>query len=356
MRNPRRTATTAASLLVGVTLTTAVLTGLASSRTAIDRDMDRSYPLDATVTAVGTPLGGDLADRVAAVEGVADVTVVDGTFATIGGEEVPLLGLGSEPEVARGSEPLAPADGVLRLPYDVVDDLPARLATRVRDDLRVTVTVGGRERELEVELGDGWGRAGIVSADTLASMDSAPVGLALWARAADGADAEDLSGDLAALAGAAGADLGGGYGNRSWVYLQVDVMTGAVVGLLAIAIVIALVGIANTLGLSVLERGRENALLRAMGLTRTQLRRSMAAEGLLLSTVATLLGTAIGLVFAWVGVQVMVAGVVDDAGMTVPVWQVGTVALVSALAGLAACVLPARKAARVTPAAGLALD
>ena len=93
-----------------------------------------------------------------------------------------------------------------------------------------------------------------------------------------------------------------------------------------------------------------------MGLTRRQLRRSMAAEGLLLSAVATLLGTAIGLVFAWVGVQVMVAGVVDDVRMTVPVWQVGAVALVSALAGLAACVLPARKAARVTPAAGLAMD
>ena len=96
-------------------------------------------------------------------------------------------------------------------------------------------------------------------------------------------------------------------------------MTGAVVGLLGIAIVIALVGIANTLGLSVLERGRENALLRAMGLTRSQLRRAMAAEGLLLSGVATVLGTALGLVFAWVGVEVLIGTVVDDAGMTVPV-------------------------------------
>ena len=119
---------------------------------------------------------------------------------------------------------------------------------------------------------------------------------------------------------------------------------------------IALVGIANTLGLSVLERGRENALLRAMGLTRRQLGRAMAVEGLLLSSVATLLGTAIGLVFAWVGVQVMVTAVVDDAAFTVPVWQVGAVAAVAALAGLAACVVPARRAAGVTPAAGLALD
>jgi putative ABC transport system permease protein len=220
----------------------------------------------------------------------------------------------------------------------------------------VTVLVDGRERSLEVQMGSGWGRAGIVSDATLASMAPTPRPLALWVRAAPGADAEDLAGDLAALAGATGAGLDGGYADREWVDLQVDVLTGAVVGLLTIAVVIALVGIANTLGLSVLERARENALLRAMGLTRPQLRRAMAVEGLLLSTVATLLGTALGLAFAWVGVQVMVAEVVDGAGVTVPVVQVVTVAAVAALAGLAACVVPARRAARVTPAAGLALD
>jgi putative ABC transport system permease protein len=68
------------------------------------------------------------------------------------------------------------------------------------------------------------------------------------------------------------------------------------------------------------------------------------------------MGTAIGLAFAWVGVQVMVSSVVEEAAFTVPVWQVGAVAAVAAVAGLAACVVPARRAARVTPAAGLALD
>jgi len=356
VRNPRRTATTAASLLVGVTLTTAILTGLASSRTAIDKDMDRSYPLDATITAGEAPLDTALVDRVADTFGVAEAVGLDGATATIGRLEVALLGVGRAPDVVRGGADLAPEDGVLLLPYEVVEDLPARVAERVWEDGEVTVTVDGREHTLDVETGSGWGRSGLVSAATLSGLDPDPQPMAVWARAGDGADAEDLSGDLAALAGAAGADLDGGHGNRSWVYLQVDILTGAVVGLLAVAIVIALVGIANTLGLSVLERGRENALLRAMGLTRRQLGRAMAVEGLLLSSVATLLGTAIGLVFAWVGVQVMVTAVVDDAAFTVPVWQVGAVAAVAALAGLAACVVPARRAAGVTPAAGLALD
>ena len=356
VRNPRRTATTAASLLVGVTLTVAVLTGLASSRTAIDQDMDRSYPLDATVTAVDEPLGTDAVRSAEAVEGVGDLAVLDGTFATLGDERIPLAGIDARSPVVRGPEDLAPRDGVVLLPYDVAEELPRPLARQVARDQRLSLTVAGREHTLDVVLGDGWGRAGIVSAATLASLDPDPSPVALWVRAADGADAEDLSGDLAALAGAAGAGLEGGYANRQWVYLQVDILTGAVVGLLGIAIVIALVGIANTLGLSVLERARENALLRAMGLTRVQLRRAMATEGLLLSAVAAAMGTALGLVFAWVGVRVMVEEVVDGARLTVPVLQVAAVAVVAALAGLAACVLPARRASRVTPAAGLALD
>ncbi|HSU01884.1 MAG TPA: FtsX-like permease family protein [Nocardioides sp.] len=356
VRNPRRTATTAASLVVGVTLTVAVLTGLASSRTAIDRDMDQSYPLDATVTAVDSPLDGDLADRVEALEGVGGAELFEGVLASLGDTGLPVVAVDGRSPVVRGPADLAPRDGVLLLPYDVVENLTGPVERQVSRDQEVTLLVDGREHTLDVVLDDGWGTAGIVSAATLATLGADPVPLAVWVRAEAGADAEDLSGDLAALAGAAGADLAGGYSQRSWVYQQVDILTGAVVGLLAIAIVIALIGIANTLGLSVLERGRENALLRAMGLTRTQLRRAMAAEGLLLSTVATLLGTALGLVFAWVGVQVMVSVAVDDASVTVPFLQVLAVGVVAALAGLAACVLPARKAAAVTPAAGLALD
>ena len=225
------------------------------------------------------------------------------------------------------------------------------------DDGEVTLTVDGREHTLDVETASGWGRSGLVSAATLASLDPDPQPMAVWARASDGADAEDLSGDLAALAGAAGADLDGGHGNRSWVYLQVDILTG--------------VG-RRPAGRRHRDRARRHRATPSgcpcssvAGRTPCSARWGSPAassggpwrwRGCCLSSVATMLGTAIGLVFAWVGVQVMVTAVVEDAAFTVPVWQVGAVAAVAALAGLAACVLPARRAAGVTPAAGLALD
>ncbi|MEU6414725.1 ABC transporter permease [Microbispora sp. NPDC046933] len=145
---------------------------------------------------------------------------------------------------------------------------------------------------------------------------------------------------------------------RTWESLdqQLGTSTWSALGLLGIAVVIALIGIANTLGLSVLERAREHAMLRALGLTRRQLRRMLATEAVLLSVVATLLGTVIGAGFAWVGYETVVKRALHDAPMRVPWLSLGVVVLIAALAGLLAAVVPARRAARVTPAAGLSLD
>ncbi|MFD2351042.1 ABC transporter permease [Nonomuraea ferruginea] len=145
---------------------------------------------------------------------------------------------------------------------------------------------------------------------------------------------------------------------RTWESLdqQLQIYTWSALGLLGIAIVIALIGIANTLGLSVLERAREHAMLRALGLTRGQLRRTLAAEAVLLSLVATVLGTVLGVGFAWAACETIVKPALRDATMHVPWLSLGVVVLIAALAGLLAAVLPARRAARVSPVAGLSLD
>jgi putative ABC transport system permease protein len=121
-------------------------------------------------------------------------------------------------------------------------------------------------------------------------------------------------------------------------------------------VAIALVGVGSTLGLSVLERTREHALLRAIGLTRRQLRRTLAVEAVLLAGVAGLLGVALGLGYAWVGVRTMIGGVIEEVTFVVPVGQLAAVVGVAAVAGLLAGVLPARRAARVAPASGLTAD
>ena len=349
VRNPRRTAATAASLLIGVTLTTAVLTGMASSRSALASEMAEEYPVDLAVTGTA-PLPADVVARLRAVDGVARAVGVPGTPAEIAG--LGRVAVVAEPDqahrVLHGALPAVGSRQVV-VPWDLLGD-------GVEDGDRVAVRVGERSVRLRVVGGEGWGEAALVSTATLRRLAPQAATQAVWLRAREGADPQDLAGSVEAIGSPVGAALESGLARRAYVDLQLDVVTGGVVGLLGIAVVIALVGIANTLGLSVLERGREHALLRALGLTRRQVRRMLAAEAVLLSVVATLVGTALGVLFAWAGVRALVAPAVDGAHVVLPWDQLGLVVATSAVAGLVAAVVPSRRAAKVTPAAGLALE
>ncbi|MEU5869152.1 ABC transporter permease [Nonomuraea sp. NPDC047529] len=192
----------------------------------------------------------------------------------------------------------------------------------------------------------------MVVPETLATLTDAPEPRAVRIRASAGADPLRLVGDLDELADPAGAQVDNGLQARETEEQQLRILTWSVLGLIGVAVVIALIGIANTLGLSVLEWVREHAMLRALGLTR----RMPATEAALLSVVATLLGTVIGVGFAWVAHETFVTRALDGATMRIPWRSLGVVVLVAVLAGLVAAVLPARRAARVTPAAGLSLD
>lgn len=356
VRNPRRTAATTASLLIGVTLTTAVLTGLASSRTAVAAEMDRSHPIDLTLTAgTGSSLSAETVRRAEELDGVRAAVPVPGVGATLGGDlRLPLLA-----PAATGSDSVAPVlDGrQLDLPgprtilvaWDMLDG-------PVQDGDRVVVRTPEGTTRLTVAGGDGFGEAALVAPAVLDELAPGAGATALWLRAEEGADAEALGAQVESLATPVAGAVTNDLVQRGYVDLQLDVLTAGVVGLLGIAVLIALVGIGNTLGLSVAERAREHALLRALGLTRGQLRRMLAGEATLLSVVATMLGTTIGVAFAWVGMRTLVAPVVDEASLSLPWGQLTAMLAVSAVAGVLAAVLPARRAARTLPAAGLAAD
>lgn len=82
----------------------------------------------------------------------------------------------------------------------------------------------------------------------------------------------------------------------------------------------------------------------------------LAAEGLLLALVAAVLGTVVGVAFGWVGTVSVVTAAVQDVSLVTPWGELAAVVGIAALAGLLACVVPARRAAKVAPAEGLVLD
>jgi putative ABC transport system permease protein len=353
VRNPRRTATTTAALLVGVTLTTAVLTGMATWRAGMDEVSRRHNPIDAALTSLDKPVGTDLLDQVRRTPGVEQAIAVDGAVARISGFDAPLpvVTTSNAAEVARDGGSFAQVEpGTIRI------DLGSFVDPNIRPGDQVTVRVGDREAQLRVISLSGWGKAGVVAPETLARLTAAPEPHLIWLRASDGADPLKLVDDLDGLADAAGVQLEDRLQAQAAANRDRDLLAGSALGLLGVSVAIAVIGIANTLGLSVLERAREHAMLRALGLTRRQLRRMLAIEALLLSVVATVLGTVIGVGFAWVGYETFVKRALTHATMQIPWESLGAVVVIAASAGLLASVLPARRAARVTPAQGLSLD
>jgi putative ABC transport system permease protein len=126
---------------------------------------------------------------------------------------------------------------------------------------------------------------------------------------------------------------------------QVDQLMGMMTALLALAVIIGLVGIANTLSLSILERTREIGLLRAVGMTRRQARSVIRWEAAITAVMGALLGVALGVAFGGA-----VVAALRDSGIgtfTVPIVQLAAYVVIVSLAGVVAAMPPARRAARL---------
>ncbi|RUM20444.1 FtsX-like permease family protein [Rhizobium vallis] len=356
VRNPRRTATTTAALLTGVSLTTTVVAGMVTWRTSIDAHRDTRFPIDVALTSLNRPTTADLLDRVRRTPGIDQAVPVYGAIAQISGWDTPIaiVAAPAAVQIARDSGTFAQAEpGTIRLDREAFRSSQRTLGIRPGD--RITVRIGDRQAVLKVVFLGGWGQAGVVAPETLAQLTNNPEPQVVWIRAAEGEDPLKLVGELDGLADGAGLQIEDHLQARAAGDRQLNILTWSVIGLLAISVAVALIGITNALALSVLERTRENALLRALGLTRRQLRQMLLIEGMLLSLVATMLGTTIGVAFAFVGYETIIKPILAQASLVIPWASLSAVAVMTVAAGMATSVLPARRAAHITPAVGLSL-
>ncbi|MGY1723937.1 ABC transporter permease [Blastococcus sp. SYSU DS0533] len=349
-RNPRRTAATATALLIGVTLTTAMVVGAASTRATAQAGLAAQYPTDVIVQGDGT-MPASLPGRLAAVDGVVAASSL--TAATVtgpDGEKTGVSGLDAATAApvlrSTGDVPI-PAAGEIVLPWwaDSSWGIPAGGP--------VTFTAGDRTATLTALYGDV--QRPTLPAAELARLAPESAVDTVWLRLADDADHTDVIDEVTDVASAAMpfAFVTGLASERAAIDSVLDVLLLVVTGLLGVAVVIALIGVGNTLALSVVERRQENGLLRALGLTRRQLRGLLAWESALVAGVAAVLGVLLGSFYGLVGVA-SVLGSYGELVLSMPWLQVGAIVLVATVAGLLASVLPARRAARTPPVAAIA--
>jgi putative ABC transport system permease protein len=351
LRNPRRTAATSTALLIGVTLISSVVVGSASISNKVNTSLDVNNPVDLIASSTSGSIPSGVVDELRKVDGVTASASLPGVPGRVDDQDVTVLAVDRS---ALGLVHGSPEFGDLGAGQIMV---PAGLLAE--SDETISVTIAGETRAMKAFYTAGLGDSPLVTPETLESMGAPPgdEAQAVWIRADETADPADVTSDVTAIAGTTGLDVVGGLPDRAEILKILDVVMAVTIGLLAIAVLIALIGVGNTLSLSVLERVRENSLLRALGLGRSGLRAMLAIEALLMAGVAAVLGIVLGTTYAWFGVKAVSQGVFETApGITIPWMQIVLILVVAALAGLAACVLPARRAARISPAAGLVAD
>lgn len=351
IRNPRRAAATTSALLVGATLISVMSVGAASTRATVNAELDNKFPVDFMVRAEsGMPTS--VVDDIRDIPGLAAVTAVHGTYIPIQGRPVWVSGYNPH-ELAAVTAQL-PALTQLQ-PGEVVvyQSLAHQLGIGPGDTLRLGDSPASQLTVSSVlDLEGAPAAAFTTQRDLTRIAPTAPVA-GVFARAAPGADPAQVSSALDRAAAGTNASVVGTAKTQATYTSTLDTVLLVTTALLAVAMLIAAVGIANTLALSVIERTRESGLLRALGLTRGQLRATLAAEATVLSLVGTLLGIGLGTVFGWAAITAIL-GSDFEVVFAVPGLRLTGLAAAAVAAGLLASILPARRAANTSVVSALA--
>ncbi|HEY8546518.1 MAG TPA: ABC transporter permease, partial [Acidimicrobiales bacterium] len=352
-RNPRRSAATATALVVGVAVVALFTVFAASMKTALGDQVADDVRTDLVVASPsfgGGQLSPQLAvelDRLDEVDGVVALgggaALVDGDSTTLTAVDDPVqLGpVGGLSASAGSFDELAAGTGAVAVSETRAAD----------DDLSVGSTlevtfVDGATETLEVAAvypdnsllggvlvpGDLWTAHTVQPTDRTVLVDVAP-----------GTSIADARRAIAPLADRHGGELQDAEELADATAQGLDLMLGVVYVMLALAVIIALLGIGNTLSLAVHERRRELGLLRAVGQTRRQVRSVLRLESVTVAVFGTVVGVALGSFLGW---ALFATVWTEGGGFTLPVARLAVIGVMGALAGVLAAIRPARRAAR----------
>jgi putative ABC transport system permease protein len=351
-RNNKRTASTAAGLMIGLALIAMASVVAESLKESFRSDLGSTMTADYVITAQGdAAFSNQVAAQVAALPEFAVVSPVRWGNVRIEGSEKGVAGLDLtvltdllDVEVLSGDPVAAARPGFIVMSQEAADDNDVV----VGDSLDVEFAASGVETLTVGAIYENDFLIGGYLFDLStwdANFDSQDDSV-ISARVADGVEVSTADAALAPL-------------EEAFPPLQfetqdewTDRLEGELDSLLVIinvflglAIVIALLGIANTMALSVLERTREIGLMRAIGMTRRQTRVLIRLEAAIVSLFGALLGVVVGLFFGWIAVIAIPDSIISQ--LAIPVTTLVIYVVVATVAGLLAASFPARRAARL---------
>ncbi|HZI39277.1 MAG TPA: FtsX-like permease family protein, partial [Acidimicrobiia bacterium] len=362
-RNPKRTSATASALMIGVALV-GFITILASSfKAAISDTLSVSLKADYVVASgsygnagLSPEIEADLAGlpEVAGVSPVRSSPIeVDGASSELAAVDTKTIGPVADLGVTAGR--LSDVTGA----SVAVEDRKAKAdGLSVGDKLTMTFARTGpvelTVRALIDRPPPGFdGVVYVVGLDTYESNVTDQFDRQVFVNAAEGVSPTRAKAAIeSVLARWPNGELQDQAAFEESVASEIDIILNLIYGLLGLAIVIALIGIANTLALSVHERRRELGLLRAVGMTRPQVRKAIRWESVMIALMGTILGFVLAVAGAW-GIINAIEGD-RPIPLVVPPGQLTVIVVLASVAGVLAAVGPARRAAKLDILAAIA--
>jgi putative ABC transport system permease protein len=351
MRNPRRTASTAVALTIGLGLVSMVTILGASLKASTTATLESQLRADIIVTSTSfAPFSTDAAKEIAALPEVAGSTAVrqgafrvDGQTSFISAADPSQIDAVSDIGLREGSAAELTGDTVM-----VHADLAEEKGWALGDQIPSAFpSIGDRPLTI-VGIYDENALVGdyLVSLSTYEDLFVQQLDTLVLATAAEGVSSEQLAASIqAALADFPNLEVQDQAAFRDKQAGFVDTLLNLVTALLAMSILIALFGIVNTLGLSIYERTRELGLLRAVGMNRRSVKRMIRWESVIIAIFGGLLGIVIG-----IGFGLALQRALEPEGVTVldiPVRQLLIYLVLAGLAGVLAAIFPARRAAKL---------
>ncbi len=352
LRNPRRTAATAAALMIGLALISAMTVMASSVKSSFSDIIDRSLGADYVAHSENYEgFSTDLAGKVAAAPGVASVATLrfgKMQLGTGGNADV----IATQPDGVQQALNLHVVQGSIGGLAErglLVDEKVAKEKSwRVGQVVPVTFARTGRHQLTLAGTYSENQLAGkyLISTATYDLNFSSHLDNILFVAGRDDVPATTTKSAVTAAAAAfPNVTVEDQTEFKKSQSGQVDQLLGLVTALLGLAVLIAVLGIVNTLALSVIERTREIGLLRAVGMSRRQLRRTIRLESVIISVFGALLGLVVGVVFG----AALVRALKDDgiSTLVIPVEQLALYVVLAGVVGVLAAVLPARRAAKL---------
>ena len=350
-RSPRRTAATASALMVGLALVSLVLILAESLDATASRLLDQRFRADLVIAPAGfggSRLSPEIADQVSQLAEVelaarirgGQVEVADDTRFLVGADPHALeqvvdftVTAGAIADIEPGT--VGARSGVAEsLGLELGDTITIRFARTGDQDFRLAAIYDAR----------GLGAGLLVHLESFTANFTEQFDDQIFIALADDVSLEAGQAAIERVVEPfAGVQVLDQSEFREQASQQIDQLVLLVFGLLGVSVVIAVVGITNTLTLSVHERTREIGLVRAVGMSRGQLRRSITWESMLIAVLGGLLGVGLGLFFAWAIVTALEDEVLF---LSVPWGSLALALSAAALAGVVAALVPAWRAGR----------